>query len=68
MRDDFRESILHFSTNPFDPTELTPVPKSEIVLMTESEISPMPPNLLSTFTKEEVISLIQWLLRGPETP
>jgi len=68
MRDDFRGSTLHFSTNPFDASEQVTVPKSEIASMKESEVSPMPTHLLSTFTKEEVVSLIQWLVSGPESP
>lgn len=68
VRDDFRESTLHFSINPFHPGEQISVAKSDIVSMKESEVSPMPPNLLSTFTREEAIALMQWLLRGPETP
>lgn len=65
MRDDFRGSTLHFSTDPFDASEQVTIPKSEITSMKESEISPMPPHLVSTFTKEEVVSLIQWLVSGP---
>ncbi|MEM7602960.1 MAG: hypothetical protein AAF357_16305, partial [Verrucomicrobiota bacterium] len=65
VRDDFRESTLHFATNPFDPAQQMAIPKSEVMKLTESEVSPMPANLLSTFTREEVITLLQWLLRGP---
>lgn len=65
MRDDFRESTLHLSANPFAPTELTKVPKEEITSMIESEISPMPPALIVGLEKEEVLALLQWLLQGP---
>ena len=66
LRDDFRESTLHLSTDPFDPTKLTPVSKERIVRLTESEISPMPPSLVSSFEKEEVLTLVQWLVQGPK--
>lgn len=65
MRDDFRGSTLHFSTNPFDASEQVTIPKSEIDSLNNSNISPMPPHLLSTFTAEEVVTLIQWLSCGP---
>lgn len=65
MRDDFRESTLHLSTNAFAPTELTTVSKENIKSLEESEISPMPPALVATFEKEEVAALLQWLLQGP---
>ncbi len=67
MRDDFRESTLHLSANPFAPTELTKVSKEQIESTTESEVSPMPPALVAGFQKEEVITLLQWLLQGPST-
>ncbi len=68
IRDDFRESKLHFSTNPFNPAEQVVVSKSEVVALTESEISPMPENLLATFSREEVIMLVQWLMQGAPQP
>jgi putative heme-binding domain-containing protein len=64
MRDDFRKSTLFLSTNPFAPTVLTEVPKADILKLTESEISPMPPGLLSGLKKDEVIQLLHWLRRG----
>lgn len=67
LRDDFRESTLHISTNPFAPTQLTKVSKADIESMTESEVSPMPPSLVAGFEKEEILRLLQWLLRGPDS-
>ena len=66
LRDDFRQSTLYLSTNPFTPTEMTTVSKDEIVTISESEISPMPPGLLSGLQRDEVISLLKWLLAGPK--
>jgi len=66
IRDDFRESTLHLSTDPFDPTDLTPVPKDQIQSMSESEISPMPPSLVAGFEKDEVLALVRWLAQGPK--
>ncbi|MEX2579801.1 MAG: hypothetical protein WD342_12145 [Verrucomicrobiales bacterium] len=67
LRDDFRESTLHLSTNPFAPTEMTQVPKDRIASLSESGVSPMPPSLLAGFQKEEVVALVRWLSEGPGT-
>ena len=66
LRDDFRQSLLYVSTNPFAPTETTKVPKDQVKQMKESSVSPMPPALLSGLQKEEVVALLQWLLAGPK--
>lgn len=68
VRDDFRKSLLYLSTDPFTPQDLTEIPKDEIASLTESEISPMPPSLLSSLSKEEVIHLIRWLRTPPANP
>ena len=68
VRDDFRQSLLYLSPNPFAPRDLIKIPKEEIVSLTESEISPMPPGLLSSLKREEVIHLIRWLRTPPESP
>ncbi len=65
VRDDFRQSLLYLSTNPFSPEDLTTIAKGEVTQMTQSETSPMPPALLSGFQKEEIISLLSWLRQGP---
>lgn len=66
LRDDFRQSTLYLSTNPFAPTEMTTVSKDRIKRVTESEISPMPPALLSGLTKKEIVALLHWLRSGPK--
>lgn len=58
---DFRESILSVSQNPFNPGELIEIPKSAIASYEESPVSPMPPGLLNTLNREEVLDLIAWL-------
>ncbi|MCP5551503.1 MAG: PQQ-dependent sugar dehydrogenase [Akkermansiaceae bacterium] len=64
VQNDFRESKLSLSTNPFAPAELVVIPKSEIQGWEESPISPMPPALLDTLTKEEIGDLLAFLLSG----
>ncbi|MCB1088876.1 MAG: hypothetical protein KDM63_17705, partial [Verrucomicrobiae bacterium] len=67
VQNDFRESKLSLSTNPFAPAELVIIPKSEIQGWEESPISPMPPALLDTLTKEEIGDLLAFLLSGGKT-
>lgn len=61
---DFRESMLSVSRNPFNPGDLVDIPKSEIASYEESPVSPMPPGLLNTLNREEVLDLIAWLENG----
>jgi len=69
LRDDFRQSTLYLATNPFSTRELTAVPKDRVRELVETEHSPMPAGLLSSFEREEVLALLAWLARGPgETP
>jgi len=62
--DDFRKSTIYISTNAFLPDELTEIPKSSIDSLEESPVSPMPPALLNTLTKKEILDLLEWLKRG----
>ncbi|NNE94177.1 MAG: hypothetical protein HKN23_21220 [Verrucomicrobiales bacterium] len=64
IQNDFRKSLLYVSQNPFRPTDLTEIPKSEIKSNEESSVSPMPPALLNTLTKEEILDLLFFLNSG----
>ena len=64
VQNDFRESKVTLATNPFVPSELVTIPKSEIRDWEESPVSPMPPALLDTLSAEEVEDLLAFLLSG----
>lgn len=61
VHDDFRKSLVSVSVNPFRPDELVEIPKSEILSHEASPVSPMPPSLLDTFQREEILDMIAWL-------
>lgn len=61
IRDDFRKSALFISTNIFAPTQLTEVSKHDIDSYEPTPVSPMPPNLLDTLTKQEIADLLAFL-------
>ena len=64
VQDDFRASTLTLSTNPFAPSDLVTIPKAEIRTWEESSVSPMPPALLDSLTKEEINDLLGFMLSG----
>jgi putative heme-binding domain-containing protein len=64
VQNDFRASTLTLSTNPFAPSDLMTIPKAEIKTWEESPVSPMPPALLDSLTKEEINDLIGFLMSG----
>ena len=64
VQDDFRASTLTLSTNPFAPSDLVTIPKAEIRTWEESPVSPMPPALLDSLTKEEINDLLGFMLSG----
>lgn len=64
VQNDFRESKLSLSTNPFAPSELLTIPKGEIRTWQESPVSPMPPALVDTLKREEIDDLLGFLLSG----
>lgn len=64
VQNDFRESKLTLSINPFAPSELVTLPKSEIKSWEESPVSPMPPALLDTLTRAEIDDLLAFILSG----
>jgi putative heme-binding domain-containing protein len=64
VQNDFRASTLTLSTNPFAPSELVTIPKAEIRTWEESPVSPMPPALLDSLSKEEINDLLGFLMSG----
>ena len=50
--------------NPFAPAETVQVAKADIAGWEESPISPMPPALLDTLTREEIADLLGWIEAG----
>lgn len=57
----FRDSVLHVATNPMKLEEVVKIPKREIVSHEESPVSPMPPGLLNSMTREEILDLLAYL-------
>lgn len=64
VQDDFRKSLLQVSQNPFVPEQLTEVAKQDIVSWEESPVSPMPPALLDTLSRDEILALLRWIENG----
>ena len=64
VRNDFRKSIVTVATNPFDLWQFNEVAKRDIASSAVSDISPMPPGLLDTLTREEIDDLIAYLEAG----
>jgi putative heme-binding domain-containing protein len=58
---DYRLPVLRLATDPLVPETGVDVAKDDIVSYAESEISPMPGGLLSTFTREEIADLLAFL-------
>ncbi|MFT5467397.1 MAG: putative heme-binding domain-containing protein [Verrucomicrobiales bacterium] len=61
IREDFRTSTLFISPDIFAPNELVEVSKHDIESYSETSISPMPPSLLDTLTREEILDLLAFL-------
>lgn len=57
----FRNSVLHVATNPMKLDEVVKIPKREIASHEESPVSPMPPGLINTMTREEILDLLGYL-------
>lgn len=61
VSEDFRKSSLFISSNIFAPTDLTEISKLDIESYEETPVSPMPPSLLDTLTREEILDLLAFL-------
>ncbi len=55
---------LHVMTNPMDPSNLTDVNRSGVTSIEPSDTSSMPPGLINTLNKQEVLDLFAYLLSG----
>ena len=64
VRDDRRASTISLAPSPFAPTQLTKVSKHDIVTSKRSPVSPMPPGLLDTLTREDIEHLLAFLQAG----
>jgi putative heme-binding domain-containing protein len=53
--------VIHLAENLQEPDKTIAIPKADIVKMIPSDLSPMPPGLLVTFTKEEVLDLLAFI-------
>ena len=51
-------------TNPFTPDELTAVPSANVKARTPFNVSMMPPGLINTLNKDELLDLIAYLVSG----
>ncbi|MCP4506637.1 MAG: hypothetical protein GY826_09620 [Fuerstiella sp.] len=58
---DYRSPTLRISTDPLEPLEMIEIRKSEIDAHQYSGVSPMPKGLLSTFTADEIVELLDYL-------
>ena len=66
---DYRAPTLQLAENPLHPDKITKIQKVEITTQTPSEISIMPPGLVNTLSREEILDLLTWLLSGtPNKP
>lgn len=55
---------LYFSTNPFEPTQITRIRRDSIESRQASLVSSMPTGLLNTLTEEEILDLMAWVESG----
>lgn len=52
---------IGFQTDSLDAANVLRIPKTEITAMVPSPISSMPPGLLNTFSRDEIVDLLAWL-------
>ncbi len=57
-----REDDLQINTNMFDPNAITSIKRDQIVSAEESPVSMMPPGLLNTLDKDDVLDLLAYIL------
>jgi putative heme-binding domain-containing protein len=56
---------ITLNTNPADPNERQVIDRKSIVSLQPSKVSPMPLNLLSLMTKDEILDLLAYVLTPP---
>jgi putative heme-binding domain-containing protein len=55
---------ITLNTNAADPNERKSIDRKEVVSIAPSKVSPMPVNLLSLMTKDEIVDLLAYVLTG----
>jgi len=60
----FRASTIHLASDPRRLEDVTKIHKRDILSRRESTLSPMPQGLLDSFTREEILDLLAYLLSG----
>jgi putative heme-binding domain-containing protein len=58
------DGALHISVNPLDPDQVTVVKRSDVEGMLPSPISPMPPGLIYTLNRDEMLDLFAYIKSG----
>jgi len=59
---DYRSQVLQVATDPLRPSNLIEINKQDIDSLRESPVSPMPAGLLDTFSVEEILDLLEYML------
>jgi putative heme-binding domain-containing protein len=62
--------VVKVNTNMMNPNDIAEVDRKQLKEMTPSPISMMPPSLLNTLSKDDVLDLLAYLLSkgNPEDP
>ena len=61
-----REKSLLIAPNAYQPSQVREVKLSMVATRKDSQFSPMPPGLVNSFTREEILDLLALLQAGPE--
>ena len=61
---DYRARSLLIAPNPLDAGKTIEVPKGKLKSHKRSAVSLMPPGLVNTLTRTEVLALVAWLQNG----
>ena len=64
IRNEFRKGVLQLATDSLHLEALTAVAKRDIVSHQTSATSPMPDGLLDSFSREEILALVAFLVSG----
>jgi hypothetical protein len=57
-------STLHVMKNPMDPSNLTNINRKNVKSIEPADTSSMPPGLINTLNKQEVLDLMGYLISG----
>jgi putative heme-binding domain-containing protein len=61
---DYRARSLVLAPNPLEASKTIEVPKEKLKSHERSAVSLMPPGLVNTLTRSEVLALVAWLKNG----